>query len=62
MKENYLILIAVPVESKEHDLSIIWEHGGQIDGYKKKHVCKQNYRKDGAIYNKTTLSGTNLVL
>lgn len=38
MKENYLILIAVPVESKEHDLSIIWEHGGQIDGYKKTRV------------------------
>lgn len=54
-------MIPVPVESKEHELSIIWEHGGQIDGYKN-HVCKQNYRKDGAIYSKTTLSGTNLVL
>lgn len=51
----------MPVESKEHDLSIIWEHSGQIDG-NKKHVCKQKYKKDGAIYNKTILSGTNLVL
>lgn len=61
MKENYLVIIPVHVESKEHDLSIIWERSGQIDGYKN-HVCKQNYRKDGAIYKKTTLSGTNLVL
>lgn len=54
-------MIPVPVESKEDDLNIIWEHSGQIDGYKN-HVCKQNYRQDGAIYKKTTLSGTNLVL